>query len=98
MATALAQLAAAQDKNDDHVFLLASQPDSGTINYIELEEKDDDPLNVRANGNWRPLITNLTYPTYTAFDFELGYLYICDCDHIAQYKLTFVDDTVEATE
>ena len=41
--------------------------------------------------NWRPLITGLKWPTSTAYDFENQLLYVCDCDEILQFEISFVN-------
>ena len=94
LASAMACLSAAQ-ANDDHVYLLASDPDSGTISYTILKE-DGDASRLRKEGDWHSLIVGRKYPTYTAYDFTHEKLYICDCDQILQYEITFLGDSITA--
>ena len=75
---------------DERVFLTASHPESGLINYIEVYEADSGPTDlVQMNDNWRPLITGLAWPTHTHYDFTHKLLYVCDCDQILQYEINF---------
>jgi len=100
LATALAQLSAAAQDNEDRVFLTASFPNAGVINYLETWEAHEDGVtHLRKVDIWRPLISELKYPTYTAYDFDNKYLYVCDCDEIVQYAITFSEsDGVSASK
>ena len=79
-------------KMDDLVWLTASFPEAGQINYIDMHERDGKPMHLEKAGDWKPLVTGLAYPTYTAYDFENQWLYVCDCDQIVQFQIDF-DDT-----
>ena len=39
------------------------------VNLIEVYEKDQDATDLRTYGEWHILISDLKYPTYTAYDF-----------------------------
>jgi len=67
-------------KLEDRIFLTSSHPEANQITYTEVFEYAGS-LQQGSNG-WRPLITGLKYPTYTAYDFHNKWLYVCDCDEI----------------
>ncbi len=73
----------------DRVFLAATQPEAGQIEYVEIYEHLGKKDYLMEDGQWRPLITGLIYPTHMAYDFEKEMLYICDCDKIKQYNIGF---------
>lgn len=42
------------------------------------------------------MISQLKYPTYTAYDYKHKYLYVCDCDEILQFEIDFGADDIKA--
>lgn len=51
LTAALAQISAAQD-NDDSIFLVASMPDAGVVNYIGVWQEDYTGIKLRKSGPW----------------------------------------------
>ena len=87
---------------EDRIFLTSSHPEAGLINYIELYEDQESGGALKQFRDWRPLITGLKWPTYTAYDYLNQYFYVCDCDELHQYKVDFVNtngvDIIYTTE
>ena len=78
---------------NERVFLTSSHSEHGIINVIEMFENNQDAADLRKFGDWTQLIVGLNYPTYTTYDFKNNLLYVCDCDRILQYEITFNDDS-----
>ena len=73
----------------ERIFLTATQPETGQIEYIEVHEHEGKKDYLIEFRDWRPLITGLVYPTHTAYDFGMKMLYVCDCDKIRQFEISF---------
>lgn len=61
-----------------------------------MHEHSSDAADLRSFGDWSEFITDLKYPTYTAYDFKNKLFYVCDCDEVVQYAIEFnADDKVK---
>ena len=49
-------------------------------------------------GDWVTLVDGLKFPTYTTYDFKNRMLYVCDCDEILEYEISFESDWIKAVE
>ena len=76
---------------DERIFLASAHSEYSVVNLIEVYEKDQDATDLRTYGEWHELISDLKYPTYTAYDFKNQLFYVCDCDEILQYRIEFDD-------
>lgn len=86
---------------NERIFLASSHAEQGVVNVIELYENEQDATDLRKYGYWQELISDLKYPTYTAYDFTHKLFYVCDCDEILQFKIEFdqnLDTKVKATK
>ena len=90
-------LAQAQEnlKKEERIFLTNSYAEAGHIIYIEMYE-DQNASHLQKLGDWSPLITGLKYPTFTTYDIDNQFLYVCDCDEILQYSIQFEESKISA--